>query len=63
MEAIIEEISAMRALRHPYVCALFGVFEDDEFIYFVTEYAKGGELFKRIMEKEKFGEYDAAKCI
>ena len=44
----------MRGLRHPNICALFGVFEDEEFIHLIMEYCIGGELFKRIIKRGKF---------
>ena len=36
--AILSEINAMRGLRHPNICALLGIFEDEEFIHLIMEY-------------------------
>lgn len=49
------EIAIMRRLRHPNVIKLFEVLATKTKIYFVMEYAKGGELFARIA-KGRFSE-------
>lgn len=61
--AITAEIDAMRGLRHPCICALFGVFEDEEFVHLIMEYCLGGELFKRIIKRGKFTPFDTAKLV
>ncbi|XP_078181265.1 CBL-interacting protein kinase 11-like [Carex rostrata] len=48
MEQIKREISVMRLVRHPYVVHLFEVMASKSKIYFVMEYAKGGELFNKV---------------
>ena len=35
----------------PFVCELFGTFQDKKFIYFVLSYAAGGELFSRLHDR------------
>ena len=52
--AITAEIDAMRGLRHPYICALFGIYEDNDFVHLIMEFCLGGELFKRIVKRGKF---------
>ena len=52
--AIVSEIDAMRGLRHPSICSLFGIFEDENHIHLIMEYCLGGELFKRIVKRGKF---------
>ena len=52
---IKREISIMRLVRHPNVLQLFEVMASKSKIYFVLEYAKGGELFNKI-SKGKFSE-------
>jgi 5'-AMP-activated protein kinase catalytic alpha subunit len=52
---IKREISIMRLVRHPNVLQLFEVMASKGKIYFVLEYAKGGELFNKI-SKAKFSE-------
>ena len=37
---------------NPFICSLFGTFQDKKFIYFVLEFAAGGELFSRLYNKK-----------
>lgn len=45
---IIREISIMRLVRHPNIIFLYEVLASKTKIYFVMEYAKGGELFNKV---------------
>lgn len=56
---IKREISIMRLVKHPNVLQLFEVMASKSKIYFVLEYAKGGELFNKV-SKAKLSE-DAAR--
>lgn len=47
-EQIKREISVMRLARHPNIIHLFEVMANKSKIYFVMEYAKGGELFNKV---------------
>ncbi|KQK10373.1 hypothetical protein BRADI_2g53670v3 [Brachypodium distachyon] len=60
MEQIKREISIMRLVKHPNVLQLFEVMATKSRIYFVLEYAKGGELFNKIAKGGKLSE-DAAR--
>lgn len=55
MVQIKREISIMTLVKHPNVLQLFEVMASKSKIYFVLEYAKGGELFNKI-SKGKFSE-------
>ena len=46
----------LQTLDHPNVLKLFEYFEDEKYVYLVTEACKGGELFERIIENEFFSE-------
>ncbi|XP_057754112.1 CBL-interacting protein kinase 2-like [Arachis stenosperma] len=59
IEQIKREISVMRLIQHPHVVELYEVMASKTKIYFVMEYAKGGELFNKIV-KGKLKE-DAAR--
>lgn len=48
VEQIKREISAMRKVKHPNILELHEVIASKTKIYFVMEYAKGGELFDKI---------------
>ncbi|XP_062179261.1 LOW QUALITY PROTEIN: CBL-interacting protein kinase 28-like [Phragmites australis] len=60
MDQIKREISIMRLVKHPNVLQLFEVMATKNKIYFVLEYAKGGELFNKIA-KGKLSEEAARK--
>ncbi|CAM0883040.1 unnamed protein product [Alopecurus aequalis] len=60
VEQIKREISVMRLVKHPNVLQLFEVMATKTRIYFVLEYAKGGELFNKIVKAGKLSE-DAAR--
>lgn len=49
------EISIMRRLRHPNIVRLLEVLANKKKIYFVLEFAKGGELFTKVA-KSRFSE-------
>ncbi|KAL5709854.1 non-specific serine/threonine protein kinase [Ranunculus cassubicifolius] len=48
IDQIKREISVMRLVKHPYVLQLYEVMATKTKIYFVVEYAKGGELFNKV---------------
>lgn len=48
IDQIKREISVMRLVRHPHVVELYEVMASKTKIYFVMEYAKGGELFHKV---------------
>ena len=48
IDQIKREISIMRMVKHPNIIQLFEVMATKTKIYFVMEYAKGGELFDKV---------------
>ncbi|XP_020224762.1 CBL-interacting protein kinase 2-like [Cajanus cajan] len=54
------EISIMKLVKHPNVLQLYEVLATKTKIYFIIEYAKGGELFNRVA-KGRFHENKARK--
>lgn len=63
LQALEQEVSILRGLKHPNICGLREVFQDKDMFYMVMEEMKGGELFDRIVEKEYYTETEAAKVI
>ena len=61
VEQIKREISVMRLVKHPNVLQLFEVMATKSRIYFVLEYAKGGELFDKIVKAGRFSEAAARR--
>ncbi|TNV80972.1 hypothetical protein FGO68_gene3591 [Halteria grandinella] len=57
------EIDILKNLDHPNILRLYEVFEDKKYIYLVTEFCQGGELFDEIIARGKFSERDAAHVI
>ncbi|XP_050212107.1 CBL-interacting protein kinase 2-like [Mercurialis annua] len=48
IDQIKREITVMKMVKHPNVLQLYEVMASKAKIYFVIEYAKGGELFKKV---------------
>ncbi|KAK3218970.1 hypothetical protein Dsin_012940 [Dipteronia sinensis] len=48
IDQIKREISVMKIVRHPNVLQLYEVMATKSKIYFIMEYAKGGELFNKV---------------
>eukprot|EP00484_Ammonia_sp_Unknown_P016814 CAMPEP_0197040688 /NCGR_PEP_ID=MMETSP1384-20130603/17333_1 /TAXON_ID=29189 /ORGANISM="Ammonia sp." /LENGTH=559 /DNA_ID=CAMNT_0042471489 /DNA_START=61 /DNA_END=1740 /DNA_ORIENTATION=+ len=57
------EIDIMRRLKHKYIVSMEECYEDKHTLYIVMEECKGGELFDRIREKQRYQEKDAAPII
>lgn len=61
VDQIKREISVMRLVKHPNIIQLFEVMATKTKIYFVMEYAKGGELFDKVakgkLKEEVAGKY------
>ncbi|KAH3765495.1 CAMK/CAMKL/BRSK protein kinase [Pelomyxa schiedti] len=45
------EIASLRILDHPHVLKLYEVFENSSYLFLVTEFAPGGELFDYIVKR------------
>jgi serine/threonine protein kinase/pSer/pThr/pTyr-binding forkhead associated (FHA) protein len=63
LKKLCQEAELMRALKHKYIVHLEDVFVDDRNVYLVQEYVPGGELFDRILEKERYTEGEARIVI
>eukprot|EP00128_Syssomonas_multiformis_P010655 Colp12_sorted_trinity150504_noHs@29329 len=57
------EVTVLLSVNHPHIVNLEAVYETKTHIYVVMEYAGGGELFDRIVEKGPYTERDAADAI
>ncbi|XP_022897190.1 serine/threonine-protein kinase Aurora-3 [Olea europaea var. sylvestris] len=57
------EMKIQTSLRHPNVLRLFGWFHDEERIFFILEYAHGGELYKELRKSGHLSERQAATYI
>ncbi|XP_049369903.1 serine/threonine-protein kinase Aurora-3-like [Solanum verrucosum] len=57
------EMEIQTSLRHPNVLRLYGWFHDEERIYFILEYAHGGELYRELRKTGRLSEKQAAIYI
>ena len=57
------EIGIMRKLRHPNIVQLHDFFDEEDNIYIVMEYCRGGPLFKQIVNRSKYTEKDAREIF
>ncbi|CAD5114420.1 DgyrCDS3553 [Dimorphilus gyrociliatus] len=62
-DALENEITVLRKLKHPNIVQLLDVYEDKKSVYLVMELVTGGELFDRIVEKGSYTERDASNLI
>lgn len=66
-EELKAEISILRSLSHPNIIKLHEVYENDQFLYLVTDLCKGGELFARIKAlseaESSYSEEDARQIL
>lgn len=59
-EHLYSEVAITQMLDHPNVMDRYECFEDETFIYLVTELCEGGELFEHVAEHGSLGEDEAA---
>jgi calcium-dependent protein kinase len=53
---IVSEIEILKSLDHPNIVKIYEFFNTDDAYYLVTEFCKGGELFKQIIDNAPFDE-------
>lgn len=49
-EAVEQELAILQLLHHPNLIELYQILQDDQNIYFITEYVPGGELYHVLNE-------------
>eukprot|EP00397_Hematodinium_sp_SG-2012_P003366 GEMP01003374.1.p1 GENE.GEMP01003374.1~~GEMP01003374.1.p1 ORF type:complete len:859 (+),score=161.73 GEMP01003374.1:57-2579(+) len=54
------EVELIRNLDHTNIIKFYEVYEDPRFLYVVMEKCDGGEVFDKIRELRRFGEWDAS---
>lgn len=57
------EIEIQSHLRHKNILRLYGYFHDDDRVYFILEYAPGGDVYKKLRDAGRFSEERAARYI
>ena len=60
IDAVYREASYLKELRMlPNVIQFIDFFAEEQYLYVVLSYARGGDLFRRLTERRKFTEKDA----
>lgn len=50
------EYQVLKKTDHPHIVKIYEVWEDDDYYFIVTELLKGGEVYERLLEEERFNE-------
>jgi 5'-AMP-activated protein kinase catalytic alpha subunit len=61
VERVVREIHILKLIRHPNIIQLYEIIETPKQLYFIMEYASGGELFDYIVEHTRLEEAEACK--
>lgn len=61
--AFRKEVDMLEKLQSPYIIKCHEFFEDETTFYLVEEFADGGELFERIVQKQIYSENDARELV
>ena len=57
------EVSILRGIHHPSITRCYNMLETATSLYMIMEYVRGGELLDRILEKQCYGEAEAAQLL
>ena len=59
MEKVRVEVSLMQAIRHKHIIKLLEVFETQQHLYMVFEYASGGDVLRLVKRNKGLTEAEA----
>lgn len=60
IKLLLREINILKSIDHPNIIKFYEFFEEESEIHIVMEFCSGGELFEKIVEKQKLTEKEAA---
>ena len=63
LQTLYKEISLLSKLDHPNISKIYEAYEDEDAVYIIMEYCKGGELYKKIIELLNKGELLTEEAI
>ncbi|XP_011404771.1 PREDICTED: serine/threonine-protein kinase SIK3-like [Amphimedon queenslandica] len=61
LKKVQREVEIMKQLDHPHIIKLYQVMNTTQWLYLVTEYASGGEIFDYLIQHRKMTESEARK--
>ncbi len=56
----MDSVKLLGELDHPNVLKYDEVYEDKDYLYLVSDYMRGGELYDAIIARGNYSEHDAA---
>eukprot|EP00727_Mastigamoeba_balamuthi_P007442 m51a1_g3318 putative myosin light chain (308) ;mRNA; f:349478-350949 len=63
LQNLLREIEIMRTVSHPNVMSLEDLLETDSYLFIITQFMHGGELFERIVARGHLTEEDARGIV
>lgn len=60
VSTVFDEMKVLKQLDHPNIVKIYEYYQDDQNVYIIMEYLKGGSLFDRLKAIYRFGEREAA---
>ena len=58
-----QELNILLSVDHPNIVKFYEAFLDHRYVHLVMEFCNGGELYERLLQKERFHEQEAKKII
>lgn len=59
----MQSLEILNKIDHPLILNYREIYEDDDYLYFVTDYMRGGELYDAMVSRGNYSEKDAAFII
>jgi serine/threonine protein kinase len=63
IDQFILEVKLQSYLTHPFILKIYGIFDDETYIYLVLEFMEQGTLFNYLKKFKKLSEQDTAEKI
>ena len=63
LKSLQEELNILFFVEHTNIVKFYEAFLDHRYVHLVMEYCNGGELYERLLQKERFHEQEAKKII
>ena len=63
IERLILETKIQSFLDHPNICKLYGIFDDQQYVYMVMEYMQSGSLYSEMKKKKKLAQKETSSIV